>query len=121
MKFDSAKGLWTDKLLQILFSYHIITKTAMEELIFYLAYGFGAMTPIEIGLSSIIKLNCNEEQNEEVMNRSLDLLKEKWNDSQMKLIIYQWKMKKTLQFQGLQKKFQSGKFSVKESLHSRRI
>lgn len=121
MRFDSAKGLWTDKLLQILFSYHIITKIAMGEIIFYLAYGFGAMIPIEIGLSSIRKLNCNEEQNEEVMNRSLDLLKEKWNDSQMKLIVYQWKMKKTLQFQGLQKKFQSGKFSVKESLHSRRI
>lgn len=88
-KLDTTKGLWDDKLLQILCSYCTTTKIALGEIPFYLPYGMEATVQVEIYVSSSRRIGYEKEQDVMAINVNLDLLEEKRDNFQDKLAIYQ--------------------------------
>lgn len=69
---------------------------------------------IEIDLGSARKLSYNEEWDEEIMNSSLDLLKEKRNDSQINLAVYQRKVERHFNSKVRRKNFKVGDLVLKK-------
>lgn len=85
-KLDMKKGLWADKLAQILWSYRTTAKISIGETPFSLAYGIEVMIPIEIGRSLARKIGYNKVQNEEAINVTRPL-EENQDESQVKLTL----------------------------------
>ena len=88
-KLDEHKGAWAEELPNILWAYRTTAKTTTGETPFSLAYGYEAMIPVEVGLSSLRRLTYNQDQNQELQRIELDLIEEKRDQSQLKIASYQ--------------------------------
>ncbi|KAL2480036.1 Integrase catalytic domain-containing protein [Abeliophyllum distichum] len=51
-RLESAKGGWTEELLETLWSYRTTSRTVTGETSFAMAYGAEAMIPVEVGIPS---------------------------------------------------------------------
>ena len=52
-RLDDAKGAWPEELPNVLWAYKTTAKTPIGETPFKLTYGFEAVIPIEVGITSI--------------------------------------------------------------------
>ncbi|XP_060969790.1 uncharacterized protein LOC133037013 [Cannabis sativa] len=78
---DVAKGRWVDELPQVLWAHRTTEKTAMGHTPFSLAFGSEAMLPVEANNLTHIQEIYNQEENQELLKLSLDLLDEKRTES----------------------------------------
>ena len=76
-KLKDLKGKWVEYLLEVLWAYKTIHKSATQETPFALAFGIEAVAPVEIGLKSPRIELASVEHNEEVLRLNMDLLDEK--------------------------------------------
>ena len=87
-KLEDLKGGWVDKLPEVLWAYWTIARTPTREIAFSLSYGYEAMVPVEIRMSSLIRENYDPDQNNLLQRCELDVLEEKRRDSQLQVSVY---------------------------------
>ena len=56
-KLEDLKGRWVDELPEVLWAYRTTARTPIGETSFSLAYGYEAMVPVEIRVSSLRREN----------------------------------------------------------------
>ena len=88
-KLEDLKGKWVDELPEVLWTYRTTSRTPTGETPFSFLYGYEAMVPIEIGMSSLRWKNYEQDQNNFLQRRELDFLEEKLSDSQLRVAAYQ--------------------------------
>ena len=60
-KLEDLKGMWADKLLEVLWAYRTIAIPTTGETPFSLAYGYEAMVLVKIGAGSLRRDNYDHE------------------------------------------------------------
>lgn len=91
-KLDNAKGAWPKELLNILWAYRTTTRTPTREKPFRLTYGTEAVTPVEVGVTSIRREVLHEENNNDQLRIILDCLDKVKDKAYSRMTIYQQKM-----------------------------
>ena len=76
-KLEDLKGRWVDELPKVLWAYSTTAKTQTRETPFSFLYGYEAMVPIEIGMSSLRREKYDPNQNNLLQRRELDFLEDK--------------------------------------------
>ena len=75
-RLGSAKGLWAEKLLEILWAYRCTLQTSTGETPFNLTYGTEAMLPVEINEPTLWRQIEDWNSNNECLRTDLDLIEE---------------------------------------------
>jgi len=75
-KVGSAKGLWVEEILGILWGCHCTPQSTTGETPFRLTYEADAMIQVEVGEASWRRENFGEEHNSDNLRVDLDLLHE---------------------------------------------
>ncbi|XP_020242917.1 uncharacterized protein LOC109821135 [Asparagus officinalis] len=75
-KVDTVVGYWVEELPSILWSYQTTHKNSTRETPFKLTYGDEAVTPVEVGMSTIQLRHFDEDLNSIGLRVGLDLLEE---------------------------------------------
>lgn len=96
VRLDALKGEWADKLPNVLWSYRTTTKTSKGETPFSLAFGVEAMIPVELIIPSFRITTYNEEENQIVLRRELDLVEERRNGTKLRNVVYKQPMQDTI-------------------------
>jgi len=81
-----------DELPTALWAYRTSYKTAMGHTPFSLAYGSETMPPVDTIVPSHRRIHYNAEENEVLLNMSLDLIEERRNESALKAAAHKQKM-----------------------------
>ena len=89
---EKAKGLWADELPGVLWAYRTTAKTSTGETPFSLAYGTKAVIPVECGIPSARYIWFKEDSNKELLNHSLDAIKELRDKAHLRTAFYQQKV-----------------------------
>ena len=75
-RLDDAKGRWVEKLPHVLWTYRTIPRKSTGETPFSMSYGAKAIIPIETGFSTLRTQSFNPNDNDKLLERSLDLIEE---------------------------------------------
>jgi len=75
-RLGTAKGRWSDELLEVLWAYRYTPQSSTGETPYNLTYGTDAMLPVEVGETTLRRQMDNLKINEECMKTELDLLEE---------------------------------------------
>ena len=89
---EKSKGAWVDELPTALWAYRTSYKTATGHTPFALAYGAEAILPIETVIPLHRRIHYNPEENENLLNVSLDLIEERRNDAALKAAAHRQKV-----------------------------
>ena len=73
-RLEGAKGIWLDELPSVLWAYRMTAETSTVETHFQLECESEAVIPTEVGLTSYIVENLDENRNDEAMRLQLDLV-----------------------------------------------
>ena len=92
-RLDDAKGRWVEDLLHILWTYQTTPQRSTGETSFSMSYGAEAVIPIETGFSTLRTQSFNPNDNDKLLERSLDLIKERRESAMVQLAYYQHKLK----------------------------
>ena len=76
-KLEDLKGKWVEYLLEVLWVYRTMCKSATQEAPFALAFGTKAVAPVEVRLKSPRIELASVEHNDKALRLNLDLLDEK--------------------------------------------
>ncbi|XP_068331479.1 uncharacterized protein [Pyrus communis] len=87
--FSDKKGKWPDELPKCLWEYHTTKRRATSETLFSLAFGSKAIIPPNVIMPSINTLLPSIEQNNKENATSLDLTKEKCDQTITHIAAYQ--------------------------------
>ena len=75
-RLDDAKGRWVEKLPHVLWTYRTTPRKSTRETPFSMSYGAKAIIPIETGFSTLRTQSFNPNNNDKLLERSLDLIEE---------------------------------------------
>ena len=75
-KLDDAKGIWPEKLPNVLWAYRTTTRTSTGETPFRLTYRTEAVILVEVGATSTRRVAFSEEGNDNKLRLNLDCLEE---------------------------------------------
>ena len=76
-RLDDAKGIWVEELPHVLWTYRTTPRRSTGETPFSMSYGADAVIPIEIGFPTLRTQTFNPNDNDRLLERSLDLLEER--------------------------------------------
>ena len=76
-RLDDAKGKWVEKLPHVLWTYRTIPRKSIRETPFSMTYGAEAVIPLENGFPTMRTSTFTSDGNDELLNRSLDLVEER--------------------------------------------
>ena len=91
-KLDDAKGVWPEKLPNVLWAYRTTTRTPTGETPFRLIYGTEAVIPVEVGVTSTRRAAFSEEENGDKLRLNPDCLDEVRDKASSRMAKYQQKM-----------------------------
>ena len=91
---DDAKGRWVEELPHVLWAYRTTPRRSTGETPFSMSYGTEAVIPIEKGFPTLRTQSFNPSNNDELLERSLDLIEERRESAMVQLAYYQHKLKK---------------------------
>ena len=74
---DDAKGIWVEELPQVLWTYRTTPRRSIGENPFSMSYGAEAVIPIETGFPTLRTQSFNLNDNDKLLERSLDLIEER--------------------------------------------
>ena len=74
---DDAKGRWVDELPHVLWTYRTTPHRSTGETPFSMSYGTEAVIPIETGFPTLRTQSFNLNDNDKLLERSLDLIEER--------------------------------------------
>ena len=90
---DDAKGRWVEELPHVLWTYRITPRRSIGETPFSMSYGAEVVIPIETGFLMLRTQAFNPNDNDRLLERSLDLIEERRENAMVQLAYYQHKLK----------------------------
>lgn len=93
LRLEDRKGRWVEELPEVLWSYQTTTRNSTRETLFALAFGSEVVVPVEIDLPTARTEALDAPSDDEELRLNLDLLEERRDTSQLKLVEYQRRMK----------------------------
>ena len=87
-RLDGAKGVWPDELSSVLWAYKTIVRTPTGETPFKLTYGNEAVIPVEVHMANHKVMKYQDEDNEEQLHLSLDLIDKMRMDAEQRTARY---------------------------------
>ena len=82
-----------EKLPHVLWTYRITPRRSTGETIFSMSYGVEAVIPIETGFPTLRTQMFNPNDNDKLLERSLDLIEERRENAMVQLAYYQHELK----------------------------
>lgn len=73
-KMDEEKGIWSEYLHEILWSYHSTPHSTTKETLFRMVYEADAIMLVEVNFITWRRVNLDNSFNEEGLNNSADLI-----------------------------------------------
>ena len=92
-RLDDAKGKWVEELPHVLWTYRITPRRSTEETPFSMSYGAEVVIPIETGFPTLRTQTFNPNDNDKLLEMSLDLIEERRENAMVQLAYYQHKLK----------------------------
>ena len=74
---DDAKGIWVEELPHILWAYRTTPRRSTGETPFSMSYGAEVVIPIETSFLTLRTQSFNPNDNDKLLERSLDLIEER--------------------------------------------
>jgi hypothetical protein len=91
---EEAKGRWVEELPTILWTFRTTPRSSTGETPFSLTYGVEAVIPLEVGLPTLRSEEYDQENNELMLARDMDLAQERKDLAMIRLASYQGDLKK---------------------------
>ena len=92
-RLDDANERWMEELPHILWAYRITHRRSTGETPFSISYGAEAVILIETDFPTLRTQSFNPSDNDELLERSLDLIEERRESAMVQLAYYQHKLK----------------------------
>ena len=92
-RLDDAKRRWVEELPHVLWTYQTTPRRSTGETSFSMSYKVEAVIPIETGFPTLRTQTFNPNNNDRLLERSLDLLEERRENAMVQLAYYQDKLK----------------------------
>ena len=92
-RLDDAKGRWVEELPHVLWTYRITPRRSTRETPFSMTYAAEVFIPLETGFPTLRTSSFNPSSNNELLEKSLDLINERRESAMVKLAYYQHKLK----------------------------
>ena len=92
-RLDDAKGKWVEELPHVLWTYRTTPRRSTGETPFSMIYGAEAMIPLETGFPTLRTSLFTPDSNDNLLERSLDLIEEQRENAMVQLAYYQQKLK----------------------------
>ena len=92
-RLDDAKGRWVEELPHVLWTYRTTPRQSTRETPFSMAYGAEAILPLETSFPTLKTSTFTPSNNNELLERSLDLIKERRKKVVIQLAYYHQKLK----------------------------
>uniref|UniRef100_A0A2N9IK88 RNase H type-1 domain-containing protein n=1 Tax=Fagus sylvatica TaxID=28930 RepID=A0A2N9IK88_FAGSY len=93
-RLEEAKGRWVEELPTILWTFRTTPRNSTGETPFSLTYGVEAVIPLEVGLHTLRSEEYDQENNELIMAKDLDLAQERRDLAMIRLASYQGDLKR---------------------------
>ena len=90
---DDAKGKWVEELPHVLWMYRTTPHGSTGEMPFSMTYGAEAVIPLETGFPTLRTSSFTPSNNDKLLGKSLDLIKERRENVMVQLAYYQYKFK----------------------------
>ena len=92
-RLDDAKGRWVEELPHVLWAYRTIPRRSTGETPFSMTYGAETVIPLEMSFSTLKTNSFSMSGNNELLEKSLDLIEERRENAMVQLAYYQHKLK----------------------------
>ena len=92
-RLDDAKGRRVEELPHVLWTYRTTPRRSTGETPFSMSYGAEVVIPIEIGFPTLRTQTFKPNDNDRLLEKSLDLLEERRENAMVQLAYYQHKLK----------------------------
>ena len=92
-RLDKAKGRWVEELSYVLWTYRTTPRRPTGETPFSMTYGFEAMIPLETGFPKLRTSLFTPDNNDRLLEKSLDLVEERREAAIVQQAYYQQKVK----------------------------
>ena len=92
-RLDDAKGKWVEELPHVLWTYRITPRRSIGETPFSMTYGTEAVIPLETGFPMLKTSLFAPDRNDNLLEKSLDLIEERRENARVQLAYYQQKLK----------------------------
>ena len=92
-RLDDAKGRWVEELPHVLWTYRTTPCRLIGETPFSMTYGAEAVIPLEMGFPTLKTSSFCPSSNNELLEKSLDLIEERRERAMVQLAYYQHKLK----------------------------
>ena len=86
---DDAKGKWVEELPHVLWTYRITPHRSIGETPFSMTYGTEAVIPLETGFPMLKTSLFAPDRNDNLLEKSLDLIEERRENAMVQLAYYQ--------------------------------
>jgi transposase InsO family protein len=93
-RLEKAKGRWVEELPNVLWTFRTTPRNSTGETPFSLTYGVEAVIPLEIGLPTLRSEEFDQENNEHMLAKDLDLTQERKDLAMIRLASYQGNLRK---------------------------
>ena len=90
---DDAKGRWVEELPHVLWTYRTTPRRSMGETPFSMTYGAKTVLPLETSFPTLKTGTFTPSNNNELLERGLDLIEEKREKAMIQLAYYHQKLK----------------------------
>ena len=92
-RLDDVKGKWVEELPHVLWTYRTTPRRSTGETPFSMIYGAEAVIPLETGFPTLKTSLFTPDSNDNLLERSLDLIEEQRENAMVQLAYYQQKLK----------------------------
>ena len=92
-RLDDAKEKWIEELPHILWTYQTTPRRSIGETHFSMIYGVKAVIPLETGVPTLKTSSFTPSNNDELLEKSLNLIEEQRENAMIQLAYYQHKFK----------------------------
>ena len=89
----NAKGKWVEELPHVLLTYRTTPCRSTREAPFSMTYSAETVIPLETGFPTLRTSSFTPSNNDELLRKSLDLIKERRENTMVQLAYYQHKLK----------------------------
>ena len=92
-RLDNAKGKWVEELPHVLWIYWTTPRRSIRETPFSMTYGVEVVIPLETRFPTLKMSTFTPSNNDGLLVKSLDLIKERRENAMVQLKYYQHKLK----------------------------
>ncbi|XP_065635165.1 uncharacterized protein LOC136069941 [Quercus suber] len=92
-RLDNAKEKWVEELSRVIWTYQTTPRRSTGETPFSMMYGAKAVIPLETSFPKFRTSSFIPSNNDELLGKSLDLIKERRENAMVQLAYYQHKLK----------------------------